>query len=361
MHVGLLANTEWLDEELALLRHLVVGLIDEQVRVAQVVPETLGLDELSVFGQQVLWAESRFAAINWHRLRRLAPTLREANIDLLHVLDGGLWWPGLMLGQALNASVVLQANAAADLRRIERLQRLPRRLGDGSVCFAATTEPLAEAVRSRVGESAEVHTLAPGVHVQQPAPTPRDPGQPLAAVVSGDGRLDADYQALLGGMAQFIDQRPESQFFFDGQGSDQHKLWREAARLNLLANMSFIPRRLGHREMLLRADVLIQPQALGRSRSLTLQAMAHGLPILAKADPWLDYLIPDTTAWVVEQPAVATWTQWLDRLVQSPAEAAALGQSAQGWVGQHRVAADQIARALAIYRQATGEAIPFQG
>ena len=358
MHVALLANTAWLDEELALFRHLVVGLIDEQVRVSQVVPDAVGVDELSVFGEQVFWQESRLAAVNWRRLHRLAPQLGALHVDMIHVLDGALWWPGLMLGQAVGASVLLQVNAAADLGRIDWLQRLPRRVAGGPISFAATTGPLAEATEQRVEGWAPVYTLPPGVHAQTGAGGTATE-QPLAAVVSGDGRLDGDYQALLTGMADFLETHPQAQFFFDGQGSTQQKLWREAERLELLSNMSFIPRRLGHREMLLRADVLLQPQALGRSRSLTLQAMAHGRPIVARQDPWLDYLIDDTTAWIIDHPTPSAWRTMLHRLVEAPGRAQALGQSAHQWVSQHRLAADQIARALSAYRSLTGAAIPF--
>ena len=38
MHAALLANSAWLGEEAHTLRQLVVGLVDEQVRVTRVVP-----------------------------------------------------------------------------------------------------------------------------------------------------------------------------------------------------------------------------------------------------------------------------------------------------------------------------------
>jgi hypothetical protein len=360
MHVALLANTSWLDEELALFRHMVVGLIDEQVRVAQIVPDALQLDELSPFGEQLTFTESRLTTLNRQRLRQLSPALGQMNTELIHVLDGALWWPGLVLARALDAAVLLQANAADDLRRVERLDRM-QHLGGDHLAFAATTQPLADAMTSRVGERNPVYTLRPGVHVQQEPSSARTGDNPLAAVVSGNGQLDGYYQALLAGMARLIKERPQSQFFFDGQGSDQQKLWREAERLGLLANMSFVPRRLGHREMLLRADVVIQPQPLARSRSLTLQAMAHSLPVLAQDDPWLDYLIPDTTAWVVNEPTPRTLQSWLRRITDDPEAVQALGTQARQWVRENRLASDQIAKALEVYRQMTGAAIPFSG
>jgi len=351
MRVALLANTAWLDEELARFRHLVVGLIDEQCRVVQVVPDALDMDEFSVFGEQLAWEESHFAPVNWARIRQLGEPLRRLKVDVIHALDGGLWWPAVSLAQRLETNLVLQANAAEDMEQLERVVRLAptRRLS-----FAATTEPIAAAIDEQLEERIPVASLPPGVHAEKQSPTPREPENPLSAVVSGNGRLDTQYAGLLQAMVQIIDRYPQTQFFFDGQGSDQHRLWREAERLHLLPNMSFIPRRLGHREMLLRADVLIQPQALNRSRSLTLQAMARGVPILAQRDRWLDYLIPEWTAYVLDESSPEGWVYLLTRLIEEPELGQKLGESAQQWVSENRLAADQIGRALELYQRISG-------
>jgi glycosyltransferase involved in cell wall biosynthesis len=255
------------------------------------------------------------------------------------------------LAQRLETNLVLQANAAEDMEQLERVVRLAptRRLS-----FAATTEPIAAAIDEQLEERIPVASLPPGVHAEKQSPTPREPENPLSAVVSGNGRLDTQYAGLLQAMVQIIDRYPQTQFFFDGQGSDQHRLWREAERLHLLPNMSFIPRRLGHREMLLRADVLIQPQALNRSRRLTLQAMARGVPILAQRDRWLDYLIPEWTAYVLDESSPEGWVYLLTRLIEEPELGQKLGESAQQWVSENRLAADQIGRALELYQRISG-------
>src|SRR5690606_29911364 len=86
MHVALLANTAWLDEELAMFRHLVVGLIDEQVRVAQVVPEEMAGEEFSAFGDRITWRPSRWGMVQRQRLTSLATRLDRLGIDLIHAL-----------------------------------------------------------------------------------------------------------------------------------------------------------------------------------------------------------------------------------------------------------------------------------
>ena len=59
MHVALLANTAWLDEELATLHHIVVGLLDESVRVVQALPQGRAEGEIVSFGTRLSWRERR--------------------------------------------------------------------------------------------------------------------------------------------------------------------------------------------------------------------------------------------------------------------------------------------------------------
>ncbi|MEX0885804.1 MAG: glycosyltransferase family 4 protein [Phycisphaeraceae bacterium] len=357
MHVALLANTAWLDEELSSFRHLVVGLLGEQVRVAQVVPQFLPLDEPSVFGERIHWHESRWGAINRVRLMQLARPLRELQVELVHVLDGRLWPGAATLARRLERPAVFNANSHLDIRLVEAVTR---RLGPQLAAITATTEPIARALRERLGDEYTLETIQPGAHPGEPVRR-RKPDDPLCVIVSGNGRLDARYASLLEGLRRVTQRSPGSQFFFDGQGSDQHEIWQAASRLGLLSNLSMIPRRLGHRELLVRADVLIHPQPLGRSRTLTIQAMAHALPVVAQDDPWLDYLHDEETARVVHDPDPSGWAQVLLEMIADPDRGHALGASAQGWIRANRLASRQLERVLALYYRLLGHTIPFPG
>lgn len=356
MHVALLANQAWLDEELIPFQHLVVGLIDEQVRVAQVVPEGVWADDLSVFGGHVPWRESRIPALSRMRVAQLDEPLRALGVDLIHALDGRLWRGGLKLAEALDAPIILSACSMLDIRLAQQV--LPR-VDPARVAVTAATEPIAQAIREHADPDLLIQTIGTGVHSHDTDPPTLGDGQELCVIVSGNGMWDGNYDALLGGIALFVGRRPMSQFFFDGQGGEQHQLWKAASAMGLLGNISLTPRRLGHREMLLRAHALIHPQALGKSRSLTLRAMARGLPIIAREDPYLDYLIDRETAVVLDNPTAADWAGELDRLATDPASTTALGRSAMRWVRQNRPTSYQIGGVLDIYRRMAGQTLPF--
>ncbi|MEE9212173.1 MAG: glycosyltransferase, partial [Phycisphaeraceae bacterium] len=350
--------TAWLDEELASFRYLVVGLIDEQVRVAQVVPEGLSEEESSAFGERLTWHDSRWRLVRRHRLSRLAEPLGALGVMLLHALDGRVWEGTLRLAHRLNCAAVFGAGSALDVAQVAHMGRV---IDPTRMAFAAATAPLAKAIRQRLDPQVIVDVIPTGVHVpdELPGTASRADPEALCAVITGNGQFDADYLALFTALPAILADYPQAQFFLDGMGSDQHQLWQAARRLDLLSNLSLIPRRLGHRELLLRADVLIHPQALARSRSLTLRAMAHGLPVLARQDRWLDYLIDGQTAWVVDRCKPEPWGELIRRLLDDPQAASTLGRGARQWVQQHRLAATQVEQMRQLYRRATGESLKF--
>ncbi|MEX0774115.1 MAG: hypothetical protein WD042_00230 [Phycisphaeraceae bacterium] len=373
MHVALLTNTAWLDEELAMFQHLVVGLLDEQVQVALVVPDRLPESSEEGLVQSIVWRDSRWPLMRRHHLVNTAADLARRGVDLIHALDGRLWDGALRLGERLEAPVILSAYSALDLALLDRLEE---RIDHTRVMFAAGSEPLAKALADRLGPTGLVRYVPPGIHVPPMSDLPKsaDPGSPggpgsprspegqdqtTCIVVAGSGAIDDDYQALLEALQQIVSENAQVQLFFDSQFSDQHGLWQAARRFGLLANMSLVPRRLGHRELLLWADVLIHPQPLGRTRSLLIQAMARGMPVLARQDPWLDCLVDEMTCWTVEQAQPKVWVALIHRVMQEQRRARVLGHAARQWVRENRQVSDQVTRTLGMYQRIAGQPIKF--
>ncbi|QQE13515.1 glycosyltransferase family 4 protein [Planctomycetota bacterium] len=355
MHVALLTNTAWIDEELAILKHLIVGLIDERVRVTQVVPESIRESEFTPFVKHVKWNEVRTKSrlisrmLNRLHISQITPSLKPMGLDLIHALDGRMWHGAAYIARKLDLPLVLSASSFFDL---ETARSIRGRVDSERTVITAATLPLSAAIERAVHNKIPVQLVPTGIY-RATQHEHHDPvGTSPSAIISGTGRLDSNYQALLQGIAEVVRIHPNIQFFFDGQGVDQHNIWQVAERLNLLPNISIIPRQVGHREILLRADILIHPQPLGRARSITLQAMARKIPILAHEDPWLDYLIPDQTAWVVAGDSISsqTWRNLLLRVIEQPKAVHTLGESSRNWVTTHRLASQQITRLAAIYR-----------
>jgi glycosyltransferase involved in cell wall biosynthesis len=95
-------------------------------------------------------------------------------------------------------------------------------------------------------------------------------------------------------------------------------------------------------------------------RSLLLEAMAIGLPVIARADDALDMLVDDQTALLVADDDAEQWGQRLEFLVANPAEAQALGSRARERISSAYRSSDQVARLLeAIERHVGADPIVF--
>ncbi|MEX2672371.1 MAG: glycosyltransferase family 4 protein [Phycisphaeraceae bacterium] len=360
MKAALLADRSWLMGELATLRRLVVGLVDDQVRVVRVVPEDIGVaqdDALAITSTELHYRWSPWRWIRDWALRQLRENLREAEVDVLHVLDGSLCAAGMQLGQQLNIPVICSVWSQ------QEIDQLPMPPADVTLAIAAPTRALTERCRRRLsGSGAVVEYIPAGVYrsTSEQSPPLADPSQTLSCVVAGDGRLDAMYAGLLEAMAEVRDQLAHAVYFLHSVSSDQHRLWQMAERLKLLDQVSLVPHEPGSRQLLVQADVVIQPQPLGQVRTLVLEAMAAGRPVIATLDPMLDYLIDQRTAKLLQEPTADDWTSVLKALVEQPAAFVELGQTAREYVGQHHSAGRYVEHTLTLYRRLAAKPLPFR-
>lgn len=368
MHLGLLTNTRYLDENLTGFNHLVVGLIDDGVRVVQVVPERVGEGELSIFGERMSYRISSLRPITRHRVLSLGPYLVEREVSVLMAMSGEVWRDAAELARRHDLALVLQANSAADVRGLAGMTRLLR---PTQTAVIAATGPILEAMQKQLHNTVLCEAVAPGVHIPTlPEPTSTETGteseptpQALtpSVVITTDGKLSPSSESLIRALPAVIEAIPEIQFFLDGQDANQHELWKLASKLGLLGNLSLIPRKLGHRELILRADLIVQPQAMNLARSLTLDAMAHRIALIAQDDPWVDYLLENVTCRLVDQPTVQEWERMLLQILRDPAAMRRLGKSAQDYVRKHHAMSQQVAQTLDICRRLSGESLAFTG
>ncbi|MEM7681928.1 MAG: glycosyltransferase [Planctomycetota bacterium] len=359
MHLAWIADTRWLEQEVSQLHHLVVGLIDESVRVTQVLPRGRAEHGVTQFAERLPWNESRLAPLNRQRLAQLAEPLRARKITLLHGVGASLWPATLRLARQLDVPAVLAGHGVSDA---EAVRSLPSRAQSSAVAVVLPSEGLADVAREAAKADVLIHVAPLGVHPgsAEPRPLPgAEPGRRLSLAVSGTGRLDPGYSALLDALAQLAPDMPDLQVFFEGMGAEQHEIWRAGRRLGLLPHMTLAPAHLARRELLLRADALLLPQALGRCRSLPLQAMASGLPVLAAVDPACEEFQQGRTAWLLEDPTPEGWLSLLRRLADRPDDARGLARTAQQWVREHRLASTQVAGLLDLYRVLLGQNHPF--
>jgi hypothetical protein len=245
---------------------------------------------------------------------------------------------------------------------LSQAQKIGRRSGPAVVLLP--TEGLARAAGLATdGErTPAVRVVRPGV-----ARPPEDTGEPLTdpggavcCLMISEGQPDAAAIAMLEGLAEARDRLPQFQLFVYSLTGDEHRLWRHARRLGLLDAFNLVAAEPGSRRLLLGVDAVVRPQALTTVRTLTLQAMAAGRPILAAAEGVEDYLIADQTAALVEESTATAWAERFESLVSEPQRYRGLGLAGRHYVREHHGLAAHVSGMIDLYREVTGEPISFQ-
>ncbi len=350
----MLADGDWINEEANIVRFSAVGLSDEQVQVVPVTPVGCERPQLSLITERVHFASPR---VNWWRRtpRRLANQMRKMDIDLVHAMHGGIYPLALYVASALGLPVVCSCWSSAELLKIAAQGH------DVSTVFVLPTPPLMQRARQLLGDRTTLELVRPGVlgTSEEIAEPLVDPEVSLCCLVVGDGRADVDYTALLRGVSLVRTRMPQLQLLLYTLERDHHRVWQAALKLNLLNHVNLVDSSPQTRELLVQSDVVLVPQPLGAVRTVVLEAMAARRPVLASADPMLDYLLEGKTARLIAEATADRWADHFGQLVSMPRAFRSLGQSAEAYVKQHHQASHCVEQLIEIYRQASGEPLPF--
>lgn len=361
MHVALIVDEERLVHEHTPLNRLSIGLIGEGLQLTRIVPDVLParvVDE----GEQRVALAARLAApmkvLPWvrrERAERLLEAMEKGPPDVLYALGTDAWALGLDLARAMDRPLVVDIWSAAQIRRAPRGRRAAVVAG-----YIAPTRPMAEALRARV-DPGLVCLVPPGV---ASPPEPRailpHPEKAIALAIIGGGRDVPAYRALLGGLSRLVRQMPQIQAFLELAGPREHEIWRYAQQLELLENISAITDASQHRSLLTRCDILLMPERYGELRSIMLEAMVYGMPVVAADDPFLDMLVDGESAVIVSGAGPEEWARRLQGLLGDPEEAKALGLAARERTASLHRSSDHVARLMETFQRiARGGAFPF--
>ena len=349
MHVALIVDRERLLREPAMLRRVSVGLAEQEIQVTAILPEPADgapeecplvvSAELSARLKVPLW-------IRPIRARQLASALTAAPPDLLHAVGDDAWTLALDLARVIDRPVTLDLWSAEQLRRVP-----PGRAASRVAGYVVPTEALAAAVRQRVEPGLVSHVPMGVADPGQPHDIPPAGKQSLSLAIIGSGQDTVGHRAMLTGLSRLINELPQLQACLELRGPNEHEIWRHARRLDLLGHISAIVDAAMHRPLLTGCDVLVIPEQIGQVRSIILQSMALGMPIVAAEDPYLDMLVDDETACLVDPGDAEEWTDKLRRVLTDADLAAALGRGARACVLEHHQPQEQVTRLAGAFEQ----------
>jgi len=321
LRVHLVHDQATVDIEGTTINRLAVGLVADGERVALVLdpesidmlPSMAGVDRLDVPFRVPPWRRSTRRELLSALTERRAP-------DVVVARGRGAWPVALDLADLHQRALAIEC---WDIESIIPLTRLSRR--HPCVTVLAPTGAMARLVGERF-DPARVRHVPVGVPVPaNPAPVLDRPDDAIAIAVLGPIGDAALWRSVVGGLARIARDFPQVHLFVEMTGPSAHAAWQEMNRLDLLSRSSCVSSATRLRPLITRCDMLVVPEPPQRVRSVILQAMATGMPLIAAADPCLDMLVDGETADVTEGADAEQWAARLRRRLEDPVGARALG------------------------------------
>lgn len=382
MRVLILLDDLFASRESPMVARLEVGLADEGVRVLHAVPSAgpgQGADAGSLFraetGDAAPDAGSSFFStrveyakpvVPWFRrlsARDLVRSLRTASrdegapVDVVHVFGGAAWSLGLEAASLLNAGLVVEVWRRGLTDRARPLHQLAlaraRGRADAAPVFLAP-DPGIERALLQHGPGLLVRPAPWGVHAPAAARTVLARGRVPSIMVVGSGRDPRAFGSAVLGLADVARQHPDFLVFMDALACRRADVWKLARGAGLLGRLSLVHELESRRDLLLRGDVLLQPEALGEQRSVLLDAMAAGMVVVAGSDPSVSALADGRNARLVHSRTREAWSAAISSVLSDRTAAQALANSAWEFVRTERRASAHVRAVLSVYEWMRG-------
>jgi len=364
MQAVIITDRSFARRERQMLARLEVGLADDGVRVIHAAPQATiddpAVQVAGIYSTVVGFQDRGLPLTLASRARELLDAVKSASdsrrIDLVHAFGLDCWPIARRLAAEAGAGLLLElwcpmlVDFAADLP-----------LGrPGSPDFITSEQSIATMLQSR-SRAAKVH-IAPWWVLAPPAPRPPFPGdRPLAVAILCDTGQPRVVLPAIRGLLEATAGKPEVMIMAcvdPGPRRHESALWAAARRLNLLDRFSISPNMESRREPILEMDLLMLPEAHGLQRTIVLEAMAAGMPVIASADANHRVLIEGQTALLAPSGTHQAWTEVTRRVVGEPASSPSLAQSAHEWVRANRPAARHVSGVLNAYRAVASALAP---
>ena len=318
-----------LEQEHAMLNRLAVGLMDDGTQVVQVAPEHS--DEVTLYEQSTSLVKRIHAPMPVSMLLRkarreeVAEALDKANTTIIAAFGKQATQLALDVAPALDVSVISEVVSMKDANRTRSSSPIWR--------WFAATPTIERAIASRVGQ--ERTALVPlGVAVHDINCSNTQPTRDCCIAIldaAGDPKATrAILEALRSDHGVHI--------FMELIGRHQHRVWRAVKDLEMLDRVTCL-RNVGDlRSLISQTSLIVLPSQKMPVRTVFLEAMRCGVPIVSPEIIGFDMLIDEETALIVD----GNWNEPIHRIIHNPDIGLRIGAAGSELVAKHYSSATQI-------------------
>lgn len=352
MRCLLLADRDIALREAALLHRLVIGLLDAGVHVTHAAPQSV-LDRIEPsLGVEILPYRAR--GMPWTRGVRSAQLLEQFEIatevsggepGLVHAFGAECVPVALDIARAGNLAVVIDVHSRA------MASNLVRQVGEGfEGVLLAGSSPLARVLLASGIAASGVRECQWGVSKVEPVARPGH--ETLSIAVGGRGASPEAWGQCLRGLAQVAAHRENLAIFVDSDAAERAAIGRMVGSLGLSPLVSRVPDFEARRDLVVHADVLLWPERLGEIRSVVLDTMAAGTPIICLADPDVPALSDPSIAAHVSGDA-SDWAAAIESIASRDERRQAMANAALDYVRTAHSAPGHVGAVVDAYEWAT--------
>ncbi|MEQ9616961.1 MAG: glycosyltransferase [Phycisphaerales bacterium] len=211
-------------------------------------------------------------------------------VDIVHAWGIGAYRIAMAVAHDCEASLVIDVSSEYAMSELRRLRKGVAELleYDGPrVCVVAADEALAAMAQARLPD-ADARVVPWGVPVPKESREPRDEDAPVSISVMCTGRSRRDVVRALDAIAEVRTAHERVIVFLDEQALDRTaSIHRHIEAVGLDDCLSVIGNMESARHLILETDVLVAPDTRHEHRSLVIEALAHGMRVVAHSGGFL--------------------------------------------------------------------------
>ena len=329
MTVAIIMSKDRLDQEHAMLNRLAVGLMDDGTQVVQVAPSNS--NEETPFEQSTSLAKRLYAPMPVSMLLRkarrneVAEALDKANTTIIAAFGKQATQLALDVAPVLDVSVLSEVASMKDATRTRTSSPIWR--------WFAATPTIERTIASRVGqERTALVPLGVAVHDTNNFKTPTT-REFCITILDAAGDPKATRSIL-----ESLQHEQGVHLFIELTGLHQHRVWRTVRDLDMLERVTCLRNVCELRSLISQTNLIILPCRKMPVRTVFLEAMRCGVPIVSSDITGFDMLVDEETALIVD----GDWNEPIQRIIQNPDIGLRIGTAGSELIATHYGSATQI-------------------
>lgn len=326
------------------LRHLVVGLIDQAVQVRLVSSDErierfrLGPTEV-VYHHPVRWPSRR------RRTQEVISDLSVSPPTIVHALSSDGLQLASEVAQAVDADLVLTVSAIHDVEALETIE------SNRVSMLLPTSDKLAKLIaEGPFADTSRLQVVRPGILARKEPTCFVDDKRTTSIVSTAPLETWAGAAGLVESIGILRERGRDVHLFLLGSGSQESALRRIARERDLLADITMAQSAGDSAVTMIGADIFVEPFAPQAFAADALEAMAAGMAVVAVPDKINDHFKPEETCFSCANAKPETLATVIESVIAHPEAALKVAASAEAHVRTHHSVSAMAERTADLYR-----------